>query len=328
MNNFFAGWSRDPLRFGEVISATFRQYLKNARTNLIFSVLIFGLAQAVILVISGMLFTRSGLSFENISDLAERLYLGEALDYNTILETMPIRSVFVPSGIFGFLVQVFITPLTTGGIIAAAIADRKGGDSSFSASFGIAAAHYKQLFIVNICSMLVFAFLIIALALGLMLGVTIGGLIAAISPIIGIPVMLVIFIPFVAVCILLSANMIMSFVVAIEENVGGFSAVTRGYKLLFGRVWFNAGCLVVVAVLGCIVTTVLSYFACLPLESMPVTANVVYTVIGTFATPLTIVAVVILYFETRLVKEGYDVPLTPSFDSAYDNDSNSGPDYL
>lgn len=299
-----------PMDIGSIIDRTFKLYRNNFAAMILFTLLIGGTASFIISLLSlgSSAFQTNSL----FGDIYSGLMNGEPID-NILSDfqgsSSAAQSVIssMVAGLLSLLVSVFITPFVHGGVILVTLDVCHGRQEKSRAWFSKTLKLYWKMVGTQFAAFVVALIFIIALMIPvvILLVVTIIGsnydsgiLYAVILIILVIVIMLAMLfsLPYFALI----------FPVAIHEDKFGFKAMGRTWQLFRRRFWKSIGLVLLVAVIVSVLSSVIELITVL---FPPLISTISSVVVNALLTPVSAIAVTLLYLDIRMTVEGYDLEL-------------------
>jgi hypothetical protein len=309
-----SGFQFRPERDKDAVSRSFGIYFKDIGKFLFFSLVMYAVP-----IIWGIV---TGYLFGGADGREREIYLSIIRDYSQS-QTLPSQSVLndllanqsmlSAFSIISFVLSLFFLPLTNGGIAVVAMARLRGTETGIKEALATAAGHYKKLFLLNICGILTTLGAMILLFVCFIFVTILMVFVMFVNYIIAIPILLVMVIAAILFGASLAAAMFISFPVAIYEDIGGFSAVIRSIKIVYSRLFRNAGLVLLMLLISGICTGVIAAVsnAIFGIQSLP--THIISGVVEYVAYPAGLIAAAVIYVSFKKEKEGYTKPQLETF---------------
>lgn len=299
--------SMRPMDIGSIIDRTFKLYRNNFSSFILFSLLIGGTATLIISL------ANLGAGAFNTNSALGSLYSGLA-DGESFLDAFSEFSAASQSGspvlstVLSLLMSVFVTPFVTGGIVVITLSACNVRNGESGGYFSQVKKIYPKLigtqFAMTAVAILFFIVLMIPVVIILVVvaigsagsGSGVAYIITVIVVVLAVVLATVFSIPF----------FWLIFPVAIHENKFGFKPVGRTWSLFRRKFWKSIGLVLLTSIMIYALSAVVGIIvAFLP----PILNVILTTAITALLTPVSYIAVTLLYLDIRMTVEGYDLEL-------------------
>lgn len=294
-----------PMDIGSIIDRTFRLYRNNFSAIILFALLIGGTANLIIAL------TRLGAGAFQTDSVFGALYSGimNGESASDILSNMPAAhqsGLPILSSFLSVLVYVFVSPLVTGGVVLITLSACNVRNGENGGYFSQVKKIYPKLIGTQLAMFVVLVLFVIALMIPMVIILVAVAFGASDYTFIYITTVIVVSLLAILAFVFFIPYFVMIFPVAIHENKFGFKPVGRTWKLFRKRFWKSIGVVlltsVIVSALSMVVGTVVAFF--------PAFLNVLLsTAVTALLTPVSTIAVTLLYLDIRMTVEGYDLEL-------------------
>ncbi|NLY43740.1 MAG: hypothetical protein GX066_07200 [Clostridiaceae bacterium] len=319
-----------PMTVGNILDYSFRIYRNNFKSIITFSVLIGGLFNLVLLVLTKLAappgtfvnpwpYIIDGIKTGNWESIFNSI-LNQQVSPALIGPDFFIRSLLMIIIAYGgtFILYVFINPFVHGGIINIASDYFHGVPSNVSTAFKKIGEKYGKLVLTAlslvvcymgvsiVCFILIIVFVLIIGLSSVGLSAVGGGEVAIL---IGFVVFFIVLALIFAVCF---ASISFVYPVAISEGVYHFNAIGRSFKLAFKKFWRVLGVNILAYLLVSILNTAIAGIMILIAVLSPVQIlfqEILTLFTSAIAAPIIYIATTMLYFDMRIRTEGYDLEL-------------------
>jgi hypothetical protein len=315
-----------PMRIGAILDSSFWIYRRNFGPILLFSLLI-GASSDIVVNLVTFLALPGGLAGVGWQRLLNQFIdiLGNNANgiansddaLNFLQSTAGISSALFASSMLGLAVTILIQSMVTGGITNVASGSYHGVTETASNWFAKARHLYGRFVLTGIAQYLCTALSAIALFIPILLIIFVMSIIFGVLSAAGGGFGLVIFVILILLVSFFSIAMAFTwttliFPVAVNEGLFGFRAVGRAFSLFFKNFWRLS------------LTTLFFYFIIFVLETVigvgtaalfaltdiPLwISSSVSSLLSAFINPLSTIVPVMLYLDTRIRREGYDLVL-------------------
>ncbi|MDR0670829.1 MAG: hypothetical protein LBF64_00780 [Oscillospiraceae bacterium] len=318
-----------PMGAGAILDHSFRIYRRNFGAVALFALLIGALSQVLVNLV--LLFAvpggLSGPSFSNFFNQYIDMFSGNFDNYNDMLSMLSRWGAATRAGtLLSIAVSLLITPMVTGGITNVVSGYYHGVKDTAGGWFARARSHYGRFLLTGLVLLLsgILSGLVVLLPVTLLI-ITLGLLVGASALSGGFAgIFAAVLIALVAAVVLVALAFmwtLLIFPAAVNEGSFGFRAARRALSLTFRNFWRMLGALALTYLIVFLVQAMLSggvtsLFLLLgapfwlgPLASVPLSA---------LAAPLIPIASSLVYLDTRIRREGYDIYLrSRGLSSAY-----------
>lgn len=285
-----------PMSIGGILDLTFKIYRGNFVAISLYSLLIGGVASLVVNLLN------SGASLFEASSLLPLLTQGASIDQ--ILPTLTQAASAgdsILASIASLVVGIFVTPLVTGGITLIALGACYGkqyhGRNALQLIKGMVGKLIGTNLAMGVCIfavMIVFA--IVTFLMGLLMISAETAALFTIVMVLLVVALLLVFVPVSA----------FYFPVAIHEERFGFGAFFRSIGLFFSKFWRSLAVLLlsglIVSVLQFTVSAVQAFFPA-------IVQAIISALLSGILQPVTLIAMVLLYMDILMRKEGLDLEM-------------------
>jgi hypothetical protein len=224
-----------------------------------------------------------------------------------------ILSALSLSSLLGFAVTILIQPMVTGGITNVASGSFHGVTETATNWFAKARHLYGRFVLTGIAQYLCVMLSVIALFIPFFLVIIIIGALGVTSSGFGVVIAtILIFLLFIAMIAIALTWTTLIFPVAVNEGHFGFRAVGRAFSLFFKNFWRLSLTTLFIYFIIFILEAVVGFgtVALFMLADLPLWISTsVSSILSAFISPLTAIVPVMLYLDTRMRREGYDLVL-------------------
>lgn len=294
-----------PMDIGSIIDRTFRLYRNNFSAIILFALLIGGTSNLIIA------FTRMGMGAFQTDSVFGALYSGliSGKSATDILSNMPTASqagLPVLSTVLSLLAAVFVSPLVNGGVVLVTLSACNVRNDESGGYFSRIKKIYPKLIGTQLAMFVVLVLFFIALMIPMVIIFVAAAFSSGDSGIAYIIVVIVVVLAYVLAAVFSIPYFALIFPVAIHENKFGFKPVGRTWKLFRKRFWKSIG----VVLLASVIVYALSMVVGVAIAFLPQFLSVLLTTAVTaLLTPVSTIAVTLLYLDIRMTVEGYDLEL-------------------
>jgi len=311
-----------PMNLGNILDYTFRVYRNNAKTILAYSVLISGLFSVAILLLSNAIAPTPSVP-NPFSGIIEALRTGNwslirpqnPEIYNAANSALAETIRFISS----IINLIFIYPFVQGGISRTASRYFHGYADDMGTSFRQTRNIFGKLIattmaiiaygiLIAFCFFITIIFpIIIIFSIFDSLAGTKGFLVLFLLLIFFILLMLLTIIPIIFISFV--------FPVAVSENTFGFKAIGRSMRLVQKSFWRTLGITILIGLLSYALSLAAESILGIILVLSPnigFLQQIVNVLLTALITPVSYIAVTLLYLDTRIRLEGYDIQLMSS----------------
>jgi hypothetical protein len=283
MDNF----TLKPMSVIGIIDQTIKLYRRNFKAIILFTLLIGGTANLIVSLL------QLGTSISILESPLQSLLAGQ-FTLDTLISTYSAAQPNLLASLLSFVVNGFINPLVMGGVTFVALAAshgtiKKNSLSQVCSKYGkLLGTYWAEIVLIGGVSIAVLIILLIFAGIGFSVGFIIAAIVLAV---------------YVFFILFLSA---FAFPVAIQEGRYGFAWLPRAWKLFISKTGKTIGLLLLTSLFVLILSLILQgIFAFFP----PLISTVGNVLVSGLLSPISYIAVALLYLDIRIRTEGYDLEI-------------------